>query len=168
MQENDDIIYIFTDGSAKIEEMTENGAIGPGGIGIFLKYRNYEKKISLGYKNTRTGRMEIKAIIVALNEIKDKTKKIVIISDSQYVIKSITIYMTSWIHKGWLGVKNVDLWKQFLQIYDTFDKSKITFQHVKGHTGLNDFNSCGNAIVDELASYKNQTVVLENDLMLSY
>jgi ribonuclease HI len=157
-------IYIWTDGSAVIERMENGLAYGHGGIGIYMKYGEYEKKIKIGYKNTRTGRMEIKAVIMALNSITDKTKNIIVYSDSQYVVKSINIFMQNWIYNGWIGIKNVDLWKLFLQIYSQFDKTKISFVWTKGHTDKDDWISIGNSIVDELASYKTQEFYLESDL----
>lgn len=159
-------VYIWTDGSAVIERMENGLAYGHGGIGIYMKYGEYEKKIKIGYNNTRTGRMEIKAVIMALNSITDKTKNIIVYSDSQYVVKSINIFMQNWIYNGWIGIKNVDLWKLFLQIYSQFDKTKISFVHIKGHTDKDDWISIGNSIVDELASYKTQEFYLESDLTL--
>lgn len=154
-----DTIYIWTDGSACVKN-------GLGGIGVYIRYRDFEKKIRMGFKNTKTGRCEIKAVITALYAITDKSKQIIIYSDSQYVIKSITIWMENWSVRGWLGVANVDLWKQFLQIYNQFDKSKIQFVHVKGHTEKDDWKSLGNAVADELACYKTQEIQLENDLII--
>lgn len=154
-----DVIEIWTDGSCnRINKL--------GGIGVYMRYKDHEMTIKKGYKNTKTGRMEIKAVIIALNAITDRTKQIIIYSDSQYVVKSITIWMMNWIHRGWIGVANIDLWKQFLQIYEKFDRNKIRFFHIKGHTEKEDRLSLGNAIVDKLADYKKQKRYLENDLIL--
>jgi ribonuclease HI len=157
-------IEIWTDGSAKIEDKVKN--IGPGGIGIYMKYNDYEMMIRKGYQNTKTGRMELKAIITALNAITDYSKQIVIYSDSQYVVKGITIWMEGWKHRGFLGVKNSDLWYQFLSIYGRFDKNKVKFVWLRGHTNKQDRISLGNEIADLLASYRNQKEYLENDLIL--
>lgn len=155
----DDIVRVWTDGSAELKTKL-------GGIGVYIRYKNHEKKISIGYKNTKTGRCEIKAVIVALNQIKDTSKEIIVYSDSQYVVKSINEWMKGWESKAWVGVKNLDLWKLFLQIYSRFDKSKITFVWTRGHTKSEDYISIGNEIADQLACYKSHEVYLESDLIL--
>ena len=154
---NPNTLYIFTDGSANVKTKQ-------GGIGIYMKYKDYEKSIRAGFENTKTGRCEIKAVIIALNNVHDKAIQIHIYSDSIYVINSINLWMESYQQRGWLGVANEDLWKQFLEIYSKF--SNITISHVKGHTGKLDFASIGNAIVDELACYKTQEKIYSSDLEL--
>lgn len=156
---NTDTIYVWTDGSC-------NHSDGLGGIGIYMRHKMREKKISFGYQNTKTGRMEIKAVIIALRAIKSKKYNIVFYSDSQYVVNSINIWMKKWIKLGWIGIKNTDLWAQFLCEYKKFDQEKITFFHVKGHTNKDDIMSLGNQIADELADYKRQKVVHKDDLFL--
>lgn len=152
-------IFIWTDGSCNRQNKL-------GGIGIYMKYKNKEKYIRIGYKNTKIGRCELKAIIVALRNINNKNKHIVIYSDSQYVVKGITIWMQNWIHRGWIGIANTDLWAQFICEYNQFTKEKIKIIHVKGHTGKNTFKCNGNEIADMLACYKTQKYYHENDLIL--
>jgi ribonuclease HI len=153
------MIEIWTDGSC-------NWKTGDGGIGIYIRYENSEKSIQMGYRNTKTGRMELKAVILALNEVKDKSDRITFYCDSMYVINSITLWLDTWIFRSWIGVANKDLWEQFLPIYNLFNKSKISFVHVKGHTDNCSRKYIGNAIVDELASYKNQVEFKESDLFI--
>ena len=72
-------IQIFTDGSAR-------GNPGPGGYGIILKFNGKEKEISGGFKLTTNNRMELLALIIALENLKSKSYPIEVYSDSKYVI----------------------------------------------------------------------------------
>lgn len=152
-------IFVWTDGSCYRKTNL-------GGIGIYMKYKNKEKCIKIGYKNTKIGRMELKAVIVALRNIKNKKKYVVVYSDSQYVVKSINIWMQNWVHRGWNGIVNTDLWAQFICEYKQFSQEKIKFVHVHGHTGKDTFKCNGNAIADVLAYYRDQKFYHENDLVL--
>ena len=96
-------LNIWTDGSCdRISKL--------GGIGVYIRYGEKEKKIGIGYNNTTIGRMEIKAVIVALSMVKRRDVDIFLYSDSQYVVKSINLWIEKWKTKGWHGIKNVDLW----------------------------------------------------------
>ena len=117
-------IVIYTDGSAL-------GNPGPGGYGIVLQFKNQYKEVSQGYRLTTNNRMELLAIIVALEMLKVADRDVIIYSDSKYVIDSVTKgWVFGWVKKGFAGKKNADLWKRFLQIYP---KNKVKFQWVKGH-----------------------------------
>jgi ribonuclease HI len=150
-------IFIWTDGSCyrKI-----------GGIGVYMKYKDKEKSIRIGYKNTKIGRMELKAIIIALRHIKNKNSHIILYSDSQYVVKGINIWLQGWIARCWSGIANVDLWEQFICEYDKFQKERVKFIHVKGHTEQDNFKYNGNEIADMLAYYRTQKFYHKNDLIL--
>ena len=76
------MLKIFTDGSSR-------GNPGPGGYGIVMIYKNKRKEISQGYKLTTNNRMELTAVIKALEAIKNEKIKIKIFSDSKYVVESI-------------------------------------------------------------------------------
>lgn len=122
-----DKIYIYTDGSSR-------GNPGPGGYGIVMKFKDRVKEISQGYTYTTNNRMELLAIVVALESIKNTKYPIEIYSDSKYVIDSI--------NKGWVfnwdkkvnfgGKKNEDIWRRYLNIHKNFN---ITFNWVRGHNG---------------------------------
>lgn len=130
-------IVIYTDGSAL-------GNPGPGGYGIVLQFKNQYKEVSQGYRLTTNNRMELLAIIVALEMLKVADRDVIIYSDSKYVIDSVTKgWVFGWVKKGFAGKKNADLWKRFLQIYP---KNKVKFQWVKGHA-----NNPGNERCDALA-----------------
>ena len=81
------MIKIYTDGSSR-------GNPGPGGYGVVLLYKNNRKEISQGYKNTTNNRMELLAVIKALEALNENNLQIKIFSDSKYVVESI--------EKGWL------------------------------------------------------------------
>lgn len=130
-------IVIYTDGSAL-------GNPGPGGYGILMLYKNQKKEISQGYRLTTNNRMELLAIIVALESLKVSDRDVLIYSDSKYVIDSVTKgWVFGWVKKGFKGKKNADLWRRLLQIYP---KNKVKFEWVKGHA-----NNPGNERVDKLA-----------------
>ena len=130
-------IVIYTDGSAL-------GNPGPGGYGILLQSSKQAKEVSQGYRLTTNNRMELLAIIVALEILKVSDKRVTIYSDSKYVIDSVTKgWVFGWVKKGFKGKKNADLWKRFLKIYP---KNKVKFQWVKGHA-----NIPGNERCDALA-----------------
>ena len=130
-------IVIYTDGSAL-------GNPGPGGYGIVLSFKGQYKEVSQGYRLTTNNRMELLAIIVALEMLKVSDREVIIYSDSKYVIDSVTKgWLFGWVKKGFKGKKNADLWKRFLHIYP---KNKVKFQWVKGHA-----NIPGNERCDALA-----------------
>lgn len=119
-------IKIFTDGSAK-------GNPGPGGYGIVMKFNDQVKEFSKGYRLTTNNRMELLALIVALESLKTDKYPVEVYSDSKYVIDSITKgWVFNWKSKGFKGKKNSDLWLRYLEIHF---KYKITFHWVKGHAG---------------------------------
>ena len=142
------MIQIFTDGSAK-------GNPGPGGYGVILRYGNKEKEISQGYRMTTNNRMELLAIIVALESLKTNKHEINIYSDSKYVIDSIVKgWVFDWNKKNFKGKKNADLWKRYLNIHPKF---KINFHWVKGHNGHPENERC-DVLAVEAAESDNQLV----------
>lgn len=156
---NKNIVEIFTDGSCNYKNRL-------GGIGVYMRYDKYEKKIKMGYKDTSIGRMELKAVIVALNNLKNIDKyHFYIYSDSQYVVRSINLWMNKWVLNGWRGIKNTDLWAEFLCEYKKFNMERLHFIHVKGHTNKENRLSLGNEIADVLSSYKTQEIFKESDLL---
>ena len=144
------MIKIYTDGSAK-------GNPGNGGYGIVLKFKGKVKEISQGYRMTTNNRMELLAVIVALESLKTDKHPVSVYSDSKYVIDSIVKeWVFGWEKKNFKGKKNEDLWKRYLKIHSKF---KITFNWVKGHNGHPENERCdvlavnaadsGNYLVDE-------------------
>ena len=120
------LIEIYTDGSSR-------GNPGPGGYGIVLSYNGNEKEISEGFRKTTNNRMELLAVIVALESLKTTKIPVKIYSDSKYVIDAITKgWLKTWIQKNFKGKKNKDLWLRYDKISMKF---QITFEWVKGHAG---------------------------------
>jgi len=122
---NPDII-VYTDGSSR-------GNPGPGGYGIVMQKfgTDYLKEFSEGFKKTTNNRMELLAVIVALEKIKKEKQHVHIYTDSKYVSESVEKkWVDSWEKKGFKNKKNPDLWIRFLKIYR---KHKVQFFWVKGH-----------------------------------
>jgi ribonuclease HI len=126
-------ICIYTDGSSK-------GNPGPGGYGIVMKFNGKEKEFSQGFRLTTNNRMELMAVIVALEQLKTNQYPVEVYSDSKYVIDSITKgWVFGWQKKGFKGKKNPDLWQRFLLVYAKFS---ITYYWVKGHNGHPENERC--------------------------
>ncbi len=120
------IIEIFTDGAAK-------GNPGNGGYGVYLRFGSKIKELSQGYRLTTNNRMELLAVVVALESLKTTSYPVRITSDSKYVIDSITKgWVFNWVKKGFSGKKNEDLWRRYLAISKNFN---IEFIWVRGHNG---------------------------------
>ena len=118
-------IEIYTDGSAR-------GNPGKGGYGIVLLYKGRRKEISEGFRLTTNNRMELLAVIVAIEAIKKDLENITIYSDSKYVINAVEKgWLFNWEKNNFNKKKNPDLWIRFLK---TYRKHKILFKWVKGHS----------------------------------
>ncbi|MBX2985194.1 MAG: ribonuclease HI [Bacteroidia bacterium] len=119
-------LSIYTDGSAR-------GNPGPGGYGAILIYGDAKLEISDGFRNTTNNRMELMAVIEAIKKIKRINMEIDIYTDSKYVCDSINKgWLQSWVKKNFKDKKNVDLWKEFLEVSKM---QNIHFHWVKGHNG---------------------------------
>jgi ribonuclease HI len=137
-------IEIYTDGAAR-------GNPGPGGYGIIMKYGNYRKELSQGYRLTTNNRMELMAVIVALEQLRHEGSDVMVYSDSKYVCEAVNKnWVFDWEKKGFKKKKNPDLWKRFLKIYR---KHKVEFIWVKGHSDHPENNQCDQLAVK--ASKKN-------------
>jgi len=133
------MITIYTDGSSL-------GNPGPGGYGIVLisKKHGLRKELSEGFRKTTNNRMELLAVIKALEALKIPNSEVTVYSDSKYVVEAVEKgWIWGWQKKGYKGKKNVDLWKRFIPLYKKF---KVRFQWVKGHAGNAENERC-----DELA-----------------
>lgn len=125
-------ILAYTDGSSL-------GNPGPGGYGTILleTEKKVKREFSQGYRLTTNNRMELMAVIVALEKLKNPQSEITIYTDSKYVCDAVDKkWVFGWEKKGFKGKKNEDLWRKFLILYR---KHKVFFQWVKGHAG-NEFN----------------------------
>lgn len=126
-------ITIYTDGSAL-------GNPGKGGFGAVLISGPYRREVSQGYRLTTNNRMELLAVIVALEMLKFEGSNVTLYSDSQYVVNAVEKgWVFGWERKGFAGRKNADLWIRFLRIYR---KHHVRFVWVKGHADTVENNRC--------------------------
>ena len=134
-------IHIYTDGAAK-------GNPGPGGYGVVMELVGspYKKEFFEGFRYTTNNRMELLAVIVGLEKLKNPNTTVLVTSDSKYVVDAVEKrWVFQWEKKGFAGKKNPDLWLRFLKVYR---KHKVDFIWVKGHNSHPQNERC-----DELAVY---------------
>jgi ribonuclease HI len=141
-------VEIYTDGACK-------GNPGPGGWGVLLRSGGVEKELFGGEPATTNNRMELMAVIQALEALK-RPCHVVLHADSQYVLKGITEWLAGWKAKGWKTaskqpVKNVDLWQRLDTLVNGAPGQgathRIEWRWVKGHDG-----DPGNERADGLAN----------------
>lgn len=143
-------IKIYTDGACSKNP-------GPGGWGAVLIYKSHRKEISGADAQTTNNRMELTAVIKALECLKEKCK-IELFTDSKYVCDSIKKgWAESWRNNNWKKSDkkpaiNADLWEILLNLISKHD---ITFNWVKGHAGNIENERC-----DELATSEIKKLVL--------
>ncbi|MDR2688471.1 MAG: ribonuclease HI [Azoarcus sp.] len=135
-----EIVEIHTDGAC-------SGNPGPGGWGAILRCGAHEKEIWGGEPHTTNNRMEILAVIRALEQLKREVE-VRVYTDSQYVQKGISEWIHGWKARGWVTagktpVKNADLWRA---LDDIAARYRIEWRWVKGHAG-----DKGNERADALA-----------------
>ena len=119
-------IHIYTDGAAK-------GNPGKGGYGVVMEMvgTNYKKEFYEGFRHTTNNRMELLAVIVGLEKLRSPNMKVLVISDSKYVVDAVEKkWVFGWEKKNFAGKKNPDLWMRFLKIYR---KHQVDFKWIKGH-----------------------------------
>ena len=134
-------VEIYTDGACR-------GNPGPGGWGALLIAGERRKTLHGGEQETTNNRMELTAAIEALNALRG-SRKVILHTDSKYVMHGITDWMANWKARGWKTaakkpVKNQDLWQALDAAQDRHD---ITWKWVKGHDG-----DPGNEEADALAN----------------
>ncbi|MFC0685722.1 MULTISPECIES: ribonuclease HI [Sphingomonadaceae] len=134
-------VDVFTDGACK-------GNPGPGGWGVLLRMGVHEKEMAGGEPDTTNNRMEMTAVIKALNALTEPCE-VTLHTDSKYVIDGITKWVHGWKKKGWVNaskqpVRNADLWHDLIE---ASGRHKVDWQWVRGHSG-----HAENERVDKLAS----------------
>jgi len=135
------VIEIYTDGACR-------GNPGPGGWAALLRQGTHEREISGAEAHTTNNRMELTAVIRALEALK-RPVRARLYTDSQYVRDGITRWVSQWQARGWRTadrkpVKNQDLWQQLAELAG---RHQIEWHWVRGHTGVP-----GNERVDRLAN----------------
>ncbi len=141
---------MYTDGAC-------SGNPGPGGYGTVLISGKHRKNLAEGYNLTTNNRMELLAVIVGLEALKEAACEVTIYSDSKYVVDSVEKkWVLAWEKKRFKDKKNPDLWMRFLKIYR---KHQVKFIWVKGHADIP-----GNELADKLAVVASQKPNLPDDI----
>ena len=142
-------VTIYTDGAC-------SGNPGPGGWGAILMYGRHKKELSGGEADTTNNRMELTAVISALEQLKEPCA-VDLYSDSKYIIDALTLgWAKSWQAKGWRKpdkkpALNPDLWQRLLELCEVHT---VTCHWVKGHAE-NEFNNrCDELAVAESLKFK--------------
>jgi ribonuclease HI len=125
----DEVVEIFSDGACR-------GNPGPGGWGVLLRSNGAEKELYGGEAATTNNRMELTAVIRALEALK-RPSRVRLYTDSQYVQKGISAWILDWKRRGWRTadkkpVKNLDLWQRLDELAAAHD---VEWHWVKGHAG---------------------------------
>lgn len=122
-------VQLYTDGAC-------SGNPGPGGWACLLIYKDSQKELSGGAKQTTNNQMELTAVIQGLSLLKEKCI-VDLYTDSKYVLEGATLWLDGWIQKGWKKadkkpVLNMEYWQELLPL---LEKHEINWHWVKGHAG---------------------------------
>jgi ribonuclease HI len=150
LSEQPDVI-LYTDGAC-------SGNPGPGGWAAILKHpaTGSTKRLSGSSPDSTNNRMELTAVIEGLGALKGKKRlRVHLVSDSEYVINGLTLWIKGWIANNWRRgkkagsppVKNVDLWQTLLALTEQYD---MTYEHVRGHSGHPENEECDRLAVAEI------------------
>ncbi|MBR2460737.1 MAG: ribonuclease HI [Clostridia bacterium] len=143
-------IQIYTDGAC-------SGNPGPGGYGAILVWNGHEKELSDGYPETTNNKMELLAVIVALETLKEPCR-VTVTSDSKYVVDAIAKgWLDSWMSHGWKKADgkpalNAELWQRLTV---QLNRHKVDFVWVKGHAGHPYNERCDRLAVEAIERCRN-------------
>lgn len=173
-------IFAYTDGSAVVNGINK----GKGGFGTYFPDLFGKRRAwSLGFKQGKTGQMEVMALLYAIKALNhtygDMKVKLIVYSDSEYVVKTFTEKrLMKWIRAGWRNssgvVKNLELWKEICTELYTVRGHYLTLEmrHIKSHQVekeknpvgkaylMQDPHIIGNMMADKLADYKRHKILL--------
>ena len=141
-------VQVYTDGAC-------SGNPGPGGWGAVLRYNGVEKELSGGERETTNNRMELCAVIFALETLKEP-REVELYSDSQYVCNALKLgWAKKWQAQGWMRNKkekaqNPDLWERLLRQYD---RHQVEINWVKGHAGHPENERCDRLAVAQAKKF---------------
>lgn len=144
-------VEVFSDGAC-------SGNPGPGGWGSILRFKGIEKELSGGEPNTTNNRMELLAVINALESLKEPCK-VKITTDSKYVCDAfLKGWLDSWLKNGWKTankkpVKNQELWERLHQLSL---KHELSWNWIKGHAGHPENERCDSLAVDARINVANK------------
>lgn len=141
-------VEIFCDGAC-------SGNPGVGGWGAILRYGGHEKELSGADGETTNNRMEMTAAIASLKSLK-RPCDVAITTDSQYLVKGMTEWLSGWVRKGWINSKkepvlNRDLWERLLALSKLH---RITWVWVRGHNGHPENERCDELARRAIEAYK--------------
>jgi len=133
-----DVISIYTDGAC-------SGNPGPGGWAYIMRWKEHEKQDSGCSRHTTNNKMELQGVISALRAINRPVDKILLFSDSQYVVKGINEWLKGWKDRNFINVKNAEIWHE---LSDLMERKCDVFEAnwVRGHSGHKE-----NELVDKMA-----------------
>ena len=142
-------IHLYSDGSSL-------GNPGPGGWGTILKYGTNIKELSGGSPNTTNNIMELTGVVEGLKALKEPCE-VQVVSDSKYVVQGINEWLLNWEKNNWKTagkspVKNLELWKEYLEVSK---KHTINALWVKGHAGHIENERCDVLAKNEAQKFKN-------------
>ena len=145
-------VNIYADGGCR-------GNPGPGGWGVLMQSGENSKELWGGEANTTNNRMELTAVIRALEALKRPTAAH-IHTDSQYVQKGISQWIHNWKRNGWRTadnkpVKNAELWQRLDELSQTHDLKWLWVKGHAGHPGNERADALANRGIDELLAAKN-------------
>lgn len=143
-------VHIYTDGAAK-------GNPGNGGYGVVMEMVGtpYKKEFFEGFRLTTNNRMELLAVIVGLEKLKTPNTRVLVVSDSKYVVDAVEKkWVFGWEKIGFKAKKNPDLWMRFLKIYR---QHQVDFKWIKGHNNHPQNERCDQLAV--MASLQNKLSV---------
>jgi ribonuclease HI len=145
-------VEIFSDGAC-------SGNPGAGGYGAILRSGQKEKELSGSEAHTTNNRMELMAVITALEALKTPCS-IKVTTDSKYVVKGMTEWISGWIARGWKNsqkkdVLNRDLWERLLKASDGHE---IKWCWVKGHNGHIENERCDALALSEIKKHRKTSV----------
>lgn len=142
-------VYLYADGAC-------SGNPGPGGYGVILRYKDTEKELSGGEKETTNNRMELLGVITGLKALKEPCN-VELFTDSKYVADGLGKgWAIKWKNNGWRKADkkpalNVDLWEQLLSLSE---KHNININWIKGHNGHPENERCDEMAVKQANLYK--------------
>ncbi len=139
-------VEIFCDGAC-------SGNPGPGGFGCILRAGGMEKELSGSERFTTNNRMELLGAITALESLK-RPCRVVLTSDSQYLVKGMTEWISGWLKRGWKNSKredvlNRDLWERLLVLAAVH---AIDWVWIRGHNGHAENERCDQLARDAIAA----------------
>lgn len=136
-------VTLYSDGSSL-------GNPGPGGYGGILEFNGHKKEFYGGESYTTNNRMELRGVIEGLKLIKEPCN-IRVVSDSSYVINAINSWLEGWIKRDFKKVKNIDLWREYIEVSKIHN---IIGVWVRGHNGHEENERCDKLAYDEAQRQK--------------